>query len=75
MQPATIEVEVMQQVREALEPDAASRMWRAACGNCSSRAKLNAEMEQTARESTTGPPKPLGRRGAKMADTISPARA
>jgi membrane protein len=39
-------------------------------------AKLNAEIEhQTARESTTGPPKPLGRRGAKMADTIGPAKA
>jgi membrane protein len=38
--------------------------------------KLNAEIEhQTARESTAGPPKPLGRRGAKMADTIGPARA
>jgi membrane protein len=39
-------------------------------------AKLNAEIEhQTAAESTTGPPKPLGRRGAKMADTIGPAKA
>jgi membrane protein len=38
-------------------------------------AKLNAETEhQTARESTTGAPKPLGRRGAKMADTVGPAR-
>ena len=38
-------------------------------------AKLNAEIEhQTARESTAGPPKPLGRRGAKMADTVGPAR-
>ena len=38
-------------------------------------AKLNAEIEhQTARESTIGPPKPLGRRGAKMADTIGPAQ-
>ena len=37
--------------------------------------KLNAEIEhQTARESTAGPPKPLGRRGAKMADTIGSAR-
>jgi membrane protein len=37
--------------------------------------KLNAEIEhQTARESTAGPPKPLGRRGAKMADTIGAAR-
>jgi membrane protein len=35
-------------------------------------AKLNAEIEhQTARESTVGPSKPLGRRGAKMADTGS----
>jgi membrane protein len=39
-------------------------------------AKLNAEIEhQTTRQSTTGRPKPLGRRGAKMADTIGPARA
>jgi membrane protein len=38
-------------------------------------AKLNAEIEhQTTRESTTGPPKPLGHRGAKMADTVGPAR-
>jgi membrane protein len=38
-------------------------------------AKLNAEIEhQTARESTVGPPKPLGRR-AKMADAIGPAQA
>jgi membrane protein len=38
-------------------------------------AKLNAETEhQTARETTTGPEKPLGRRGAKMADTVGPAR-
>jgi membrane protein len=38
-------------------------------------AKLNAEIEhQTVRESTTGQPKPLGKRGAKMADTIGPAR-
>jgi membrane protein len=38
--------------------------------------KLNAETEhQTARESTAGPPKPLGRRGAKMADTVGPAHA
>lgn len=34
-------------------------------------AELNAEMEhQTARDSTTGPEKPLGARGAKMADTV-----
>jgi membrane protein len=39
-------------------------------------AKLNAEIEhQTVRESTVGPPNPLGRREAKMADTIGPARA
>jgi membrane protein len=38
-------------------------------------AKLNAETEhQTARESTTGPPKPLGQRGPRMADTVGPAR-
>jgi len=34
-------------------------------------AQLNAEMEhQTARQSTAGPPKPLGARGAKMADSV-----
>jgi membrane protein len=34
-------------------------------------AKLNAEMEhQTAEETTRGEPKPLGARGAKMADTV-----
>ncbi|MGE5538139.1 MAG: YihY/virulence factor BrkB family protein [Gemmatimonas sp.] len=34
-------------------------------------AQLDAEIEhQTARDSTTGHPKPLGRRGAKMADTV-----
>jgi membrane protein len=39
-------------------------------------AKMNAETEhQTARETTTGPEKPLGARGAKMADTVGPARA
>jgi membrane protein len=38
--------------------------------------KLNAEIEhQTVRESAAGQPKPLGRRGAKMADTIGPAHA
>jgi hypothetical protein len=38
-------------------------------------AKLNAEIEhQTARESTVGPPKPLGSRGAKMAGTIGAAQ-
>ena len=39
-------------------------------------AKLNAEIEhQTVRDSTAGRPKPLGGRGAKMADTIGPAQA
>jgi len=38
-------------------------------------AKLNAEMEhQTVRDSTTGQPKPLGRRGARMADTVGAAQ-
>jgi len=38
-------------------------------------AKLDAEMEhQTARDTTTGHQKPLGARGAKMADTVAPAR-
>jgi len=38
--------------------------------------KLNAEIEhQTARDRTTGRPKPLGVRAAKMADTIGPAQA
>jgi membrane protein len=33
--------------------------------------KLNAETEhQTARDSTTGPPQPMGRRGATVADTV-----
>jgi membrane protein len=37
-------------------------------------AELNAEMEhQTARDSTTGPPKPMGQRGAVMADTVGKA--
>jgi membrane protein len=37
-------------------------------------AKLDAEMEhQTARETTTGKPKPLGMRGAKTADTVGAA--
>ena len=37
--------------------------------------ELNAEIEhQTAKDSTTGPPKPLGARGAKMADTIGAAQ-
>jgi membrane protein len=39
-------------------------------------AKLNAEIEhQTTRDSTTGRPKPMGRRAAKMADTVGPAQA
>ncbi len=38
-------------------------------------AKLNAEMEhQTVRESTTGQPKPIGRREARMADTVGAAQ-
>jgi membrane protein len=38
-------------------------------------AKLNAEMEhQTVHESTTGQPKPIGRRGARMADTVGAAQ-
>jgi membrane protein len=38
-------------------------------------AKLNAETEhQTARDTTTGRPKPLGSRGARMADTVGSAR-
>jgi membrane protein len=38
-------------------------------------AELNAEMEhQTTRDSTTGKPKPLGIRGATMADTVGAAR-
>ncbi len=38
-------------------------------------AELNAEIEhQTARDSTTGSEKPLGERGAVMADTIGAAR-
>src|SRR5688572_33261415 len=33
--------------------------------------ELNAEIEhQTAKDSTTGPPRPLGKRGAEMADTV-----
>ena len=39
-------------------------------------AEIDAEMDhQTARETTTGQPKPLGMRGARMADTIGPAQA
>jgi membrane protein len=38
-------------------------------------AELNSEIEhQTAVDSTTGPPQPLGRRGAAMADTVGQAR-
>jgi membrane protein len=38
-------------------------------------AELNAEMEhQTKRDTTTGGPKPLGTRGAKMADALGAAR-
>ena len=48
-------------------------MWMSAiivlCG-----AELNSEIEhQTARDSTVGPPKPLGARGASMADTVGRA--
>ncbi len=36
-------------------------------------AELNAEIEhQTARDSTTGPPEPMGQRNAVMADTVGP---
>jgi membrane protein len=39
-------------------------------------AELNAETEhQTAKDSTTGPPKRLGARGAAMADTVGEAKA
>ena len=39
-------------------------------------AKLNAEMEhQTVRDSTAGQPKPIGKRGARMADTVGEAQA
>jgi membrane protein len=38
-------------------------------------AEIDAEMEhQTARDTTTGSPKPLGARGARMADTIGAAQ-
>jgi len=38
-------------------------------------AEVNAELEhQTARDSTTGAPKPMGMRGAKMADTLGEER-
>ena len=37
-------------------------------------AELNAEIEhQTAHDTTTGAPKPLGARGARMADTVGAA--
>jgi membrane protein len=39
-------------------------------------AEIDAEMEhQTARDTTTGGPKPLGARGAKMADTVGAAQS
>jgi membrane protein len=39
-------------------------------------AELNAEMEhQTAKDTTQGPEKPMGARGATMADTLGPAKA
>jgi membrane protein len=39
-------------------------------------AELNAEIEhQTAKDTTEGPPEPLGDRGARMADTIGEAKA
>jgi membrane protein len=38
-------------------------------------AEIDAEMEhQTVRDTTTGPPKPLGARGAQMADTVGAAQ-
>jgi membrane protein len=38
--------------------------------------KLNAEIEhQTVRDSTEGPPKPMGSRGAKMADSVGAAQS
>jgi membrane protein len=37
--------------------------------------ELNSEMEhQTAQDTTVGPPKPMGMRGATMADTVGPAQ-
>jgi membrane protein len=37
--------------------------------------ELDAEMEhQTTRDTTTGPPKPFGARGATMADSVGPAQ-
>jgi membrane protein len=39
-------------------------------------AELDAEMEhQTARDTTTGSPKPMATRGATMADTVGAARS
>ncbi|WP_245435549.1 YihY/virulence factor BrkB family protein [Microvirga calopogonii] len=39
-------------------------------------AEINAEMEhQTAKDTTEGPEKPMGARGATMADTLGPAKA
>lgn len=39
-------------------------------------AELDAEMEhQTVRDTTTGAPKPMGKRGAQMADTVGPTQA
>jgi membrane protein len=38
-------------------------------------AELNAEIEhQTARDSTTGTPRPMGERGARVADTLGETR-
>ena len=38
-------------------------------------AEVDAEMEhQTARDTRTGAPRPTGRRGARMADTLGPAQ-
>lgn len=38
-------------------------------------AELDAEMEhQTVRDTTSGSPKPMGQRGARMADTVGPSR-
>ena len=39
-------------------------------------AELDAEMEhQTARDTTTGSPKPMGLRGARVADTVGAAKS
>jgi membrane protein len=39
-------------------------------------AELNAETEhQTAKDSTVGPPRPMGARGAAMADTVGAAKS